>query len=321
MSVLITGGLGHVGSWVAHDLARKGKKVIICDAAAGQFDRMSIDYLHEVRDNLVLEAVDILDFHTLFEVARRHADELEGIIHGVALIAGPSFQLRPYRNISVNTMGTLNVYEIARILGVPKVVNLSSGAVYGDAAGGQTEATPYKATDLYGATKIANELFGLQYTDTYGLDVRNARLYFVYGPGKLPSHMHLVYQAMFGPLEGIDHVQAPNGGDQALDWTHVCDTARGVVRLFEAEQVESRNFNISCGVPVEHREIVRVVAEELGRESDVTLGPGPFVVRGAPLDISRARDELGFEPEFTDIRAGIADYRNWLDKARSRNDR
>ena len=319
MSVLITGGLGHVGSWVAHELARAGKKVIICDAAAGQFDRMAIDYLHEVRDNLVLEAIDILDFHTLFEVVNRHAADLEGIIHGVALIAGPTFQLRPYRNISINTMGTLNVFEIARILRIPKVVNLSSGAVYGDAAGGQTEETPYKATDLYGATKIANELFGLQYTDTYGMDVRNARLYFVYGPGKLPSHMHLVYQAMFGPLEGIDNVDAPNGADQALDWTHVRDTARGIVSLFRKDTVVSRNFNISSGVPVHHRDIIRLVAEVTGRESNVTLGPGPFVVRGAPLDISRAREELGFEPEFTDMRAGISDYRDWLEKVRGRN--
>lgn len=320
MSVLITGGMGHVGSWVARELARMGRKVIICDAAAGHFDRVAPDYLREVRENLVLESVDILDFHTMFETVHRHAGDLEGIIHGVALIAGPTFQQRPYRNISVNTLGTLNVFEICRILGVPKVVNLSSGAVYGDAPGHQTEDTPYKATDLYGATKISGELFGLQYADTYGLDVRNARLYFVYGPGKLPSHMHLVYQALFGPLEGIFDVEAPNGADQATDWTHVRDTARGVASTFLKDKVASRNFNISSGVAVSHREIVRAVAEVIGRESNVKLGPGPFVVRGAPLDISRAREELGFEPEFTDIRAGIRDYRDWLQRAAGRNE-
>ena len=314
MSVLITGGLGHVGSWIAHELASKGTRVVICDMAAGEFDRLGIDYLEEVRDKLVLESVDILDFHTIFETILRHADELEGVIHGVALIAGPDFQKRPYRNISINTLGTLNIFEVCRILRIPKVVNLSSGAVYGDAPGHQTEDTPYKATDLYGATKIAGELFGLQYADTYGLDVRNARLYFVYGPGKLPSRMHLVYQALFGPLEGITEVEAPNGADQEIDWTHVRDAARGVVSLFERDRVRSRNFNISSGVPVHHREIVRLVAEVVGRESNVRLGSGPFVRRGAPLDISRARNELGFEPEFTDIREGIRDYQRWLQK-------
>lgn len=321
MAVLITGGLGHVGSWVAYELAKKGRQVIICDMAAGGLDRPDLDYLAEVRERLVLETVDILDFHTIFEVILRYARDLEGVIHGVALIAGPDFQKRPYRNISINTLGSLNIFEVCRILKIPKVVNLSSGAVYGDAPGHQTEDTPYKATDLYGATKISAELFGLQYADTYGLDVRNARLYFVYGPGKLPSRMHLVYQALFGPLEGITDVDAPNGADQALDWTHVRDTARGVVQLFEKDHVQSRSFNLSSGVPVHHQEIIRLVAEVVGHASNVRLGSGPFVRRGAPLDISRARSELGFAPEFTDMREGIRDYWRWLQQVKSRTGR
>lgn len=312
MSVLITGGLGHVGSWVAYQLAKQGKRVIICDMAAGHFDRLGLDYLEEVRDNLVLESVDVLDYHTMFEILQRHRDELEGVIHGVSVIAGPHFQQRPFKNISINATGTLNVLETCRILGIKKVVNMSSGAVYGDAAGPQSESTPYKATDLYGATKIAGELYGLQYSDTYDMDVRNARLFFVYGPGKRPSHMHLVYQAMFGPLEGLDDIQAPNGSEQALDWTHVHDTATGIVQLFEKDSVSHRNFNISSGVTVDHLQIVDHVADIIGKRANVQLGPGPFVVRGAPLDISLAQKELGFTPKFMDIREGIQDYWEWL---------
>lgn len=312
MSVLITGGLGHVGSWVAHQLARKGKRVVICDTAASHFDQLGLDYLEEIRDNLVLESVDILDDHTLFEIMLRHRDELEGVIHGVSVIAGPHFQQRPYKNITINATGTLNVLETCRILGIDKIVNMSSGAVYGDAPGPQNESTPYRATDLYCATKIAGELYGLQYSDTYGMDVRNARLFFVYGPGKRPSHMHKVYQALFGPLEGLDNIDAPNGSDQALDWTHVHDTAAGIVKLFEKDHVAQRNFNISSGVTIDHQEIVDQVADLLGKRSSVRLGPGPFVVRGAPLDISLARQELGFAPRYTDIREGLEDYWKWL---------
>ncbi|WP_254277581.1 NAD(P)-dependent oxidoreductase [Halomonas sp. 3H] len=312
MSVLITGGLGHVGSWVAYQLAKKGKRVIICDMAASHFDRLGLDYLEEVRDKLVLESVDVLDYHSMFELFLRHRDDLEGVIHGVSVIAGPHFQQRPFKHISINATGTLNVFEICRILGIDKVVNMSSGAVYGDAPGPQGEATPYKATDLYGATKISGELYGLQYSDTFGMDVRNARLFFVYGPGKRPSHMHLVYQALFGPLEGLDDIQAPNGSEQGLDWTHVHDTASGIVKLFEKESVSQRNFNISCGVAVDHLQIVEDVADIIGHRTNVRLGPGPFVVRGAPLDISLAKRELGFTPQFTNIRDGIQDYWQWL---------
>lgn len=312
MAILITGGLGHVGSWVATLLARAGRKVIICDMAAGRFEHMGLDYLAAVRRNIVLESVDVLDTHTLMETLLRYRDELEGVIHGVSVIAGPTFKTRPFRHLSINAMGTLNVYETCRLLGIKRIVNMSSGAVYGDAQGPQHESMPYKATDLYGATKISGELYGDQYSETYGMDIRQARLFFVYGPGKKPSHMHAVYQAMFGPLEGLEGIHAPNGRDQITDWTHVEDTAQGIIRLFDTPSLPHRHYNISCGVAVSHQRIVEMVSEQLGYDSDMQLGPGPFVVRGAPLDIQRARDELGFTPHYADIREGLKDYRRWL---------
>lgn len=124
--------------------------------------------------------------------------------------------------------------------------------------------------------------------------------------------MHLVYQALFGPLEGLDNIQALNGADQALDWTHVHDTAAGIVKLFEKQRVTHRNFNISSGVSVDHLQIIDYVADMIGKRSNVQLGPGPFVVRGAPLDISLAQQELGFRPRYTDIREGLRDYWRWL---------
>lgn len=312
MAVLIFGGLGHVGSWVAHDLAERGDEVIIFDLGASRFDSMGLDYLEAVRDRLVLESVDVLDTHTLFEIVDHYRDRIDAAVFGVAVIAGPTFRVRPFRNIQINTVGLLNALEACRIFGIGRFVNLSSGAVYGDQPGGQTEETPLKATDLYGATKIANEVLALQYGSTYGMDVRNARLYFVYGPGKLPSQMHALYQALFGPLEGLRDIASPNGGDQAIDWTHVRDTADGVVRLLDAPGLGGQSVNISSGVPVAHREIVRHVTELLGRESGVTLGPGSFVERGAPLDIGKARRLLGFEPRFAGVRKGLSDYREWL---------
>ena len=144
--------------------------------------------------------------------------------------------------------------------------------------------------------------------------MRNARLYFVYGPGKRPEVMHALYQAMFGPLAGMKDVASPNGGDQALDWTHVEDTAAGIVALLNAEGMNGEAVNISCGVAYEHPDIVARVTALLGEQSGMTLGPGPFVPRGAPLDITKARTSLGFEPKYADIDAGLADYKAGLDK-------
>lgn len=312
MATIVFGGLGHVGSWVVHDLAARGEEVIVFDRASG-IEGLGLNYLKPFSSQLRCEGLDVLDTHSLFERMKAYEGQIDAVIFGIAVIAGPTFKDRPFRNIEINTIGLLNVLEACRILGVPKLINLSSGAVYGDQPGGQTEETPFKATDLYGATKISNEVLAGQYAATYGMDVRQARLYFVYGPGKLPSQMHVLYRAMFGPLEGLHDVTSPSGGDQGLDWTHVRDTAAGVVRLLDAENiVPGEAFNISCGVAVNHRDIVGHVSALLGQESGMLIGDGAFFDRGAPLDISKARSRLGYEPRFSDICEGLRDYRDWL---------
>jgi len=314
MTYLVFGGLGHVGSWIAHDLLERGESVAIFDAGASTFNIQDIDYLQPYQNRIQLESVDILDTHTLFERMRAYEDNIEAVIFSVAVIAGPNFAKRPFRNIEINTVGMLNVIDVCRILGVPKFINLSSGAVYGNHPGGQTEETPYLATDLYCATKISNEVLALQYGQTYDIDVRNARLFAVYGPGKLPSRMHQLYQVLFGPLEGLSDISAPAGSDQSMDWTHVRDTARGVINTLDAENAAGESFNISCGVAICHKDILHNVTDIIGKESNVTMGPGKFLDRGAPLNIDKARRVLGFKPRFADIREGLVDYHDWLQK-------
>jgi nucleoside-diphosphate-sugar epimerase len=317
MTTLVFGGMGHVGSWIAHDLVADGDDVVIFDLGARGLEGRDLGYLAPYIDRLTFEDVDVLDPHTLFERMRAYEGRIDAVVFGVAVIAGPNFQLRPFRNIQTNTVGMLNVLDVCRILEVPKFVNLSSGAVYGTAGGGQTETTPQIASDLYGATKVANETLATQYGATFDIDIRHARLYFVYGPGKIPSRMHVLYQAMFGPLEGLSKIEAPTGGSQGLDWTHVRDTSQGVVRLLNApaEMARGQAFNISCGVSTPHRDIVGHVSDILGANSGIQMGDGNFFERGAPLDISKARNQLMFKPHFTDIRDGLRDYRNWLTQA------
>ena len=316
MTVLVFGGLGHVASWVVHDLAQRGEKVAVLDAGAGHFDKLGLDYLEPLRARFELQSVDILDAPTLFEVMRSYDGKIDAVIFSVAVIAGPTFALRPYRNIEINTVGMLNVIEACRIFGVPKFINLSSGAVYGNAASNQTETTPYMATDLYCATKIANEVLALQYGNTFGMDVRNARLMAVYGPGRLPSRMHALYQVLFGPLEGLHDLNVESGGDQALEWTHVRDTAQGVVAVLDADNAGGESFNISCGQAIEHKDIVRHVEGIVGAPTNVEMGAGKFLDRNPPLDISKAREQLGFAPRFGDIREGLMDYSRWIQGAR-----
>ena len=122
MAILVFGGMGHVGSWIAHDLLEAGEEVVIFDLGACGLAGRGLDYLEPYADRLSFEDVDILDTHTLFERMRAWEGRIDAVIFGVAVIAGPTFRLRPFRNIQVNTVGMINVLEMCRILGVPKFV-------------------------------------------------------------------------------------------------------------------------------------------------------------------------------------------------------
>jgi len=97
-----------------------------------------------------------------------------------------------------------------------------------------------------------------------------------------------------------------------MDWTHVRDSAQGVIRVLDAKGVAGESFNISCGTAFRHKDILDNVRELIGSDANVSMGAGKFLDRGAPLNIDKSRKLLGFEPRFADIQEGLADYHNWL---------
>ena len=182
MAVFITGGHGHIASWVAYFLAQEGEQVFLYDT-----NPVVPDCLNGVTRNITSIKGDVMDFPQLTEVFRQHKGEIDGIIHTVAIM-GEFVSVNPHKNVTINIGGTQNILEIARIFEIPKIVYTSSGAVYGAMAGTASEdKNPPNPSDLYGATKASCEFIGKQYAETFGLDFRICRPFFCYGPGRLPS--------------------------------------------------------------------------------------------------------------------------------------
>ena len=105
---------------------------------------------------------------------------------------------------------------------------------------------------------------------------------------------------------------ADAGGDQAMDWNHVRDCAHGIVAVTDAEGAAGESFNIPAGKVFSHRDILRHDEDIVGKPTGMSMLPGKFLERGSPLDTSKARQVLKFEPVFSDIKDGVADYYEWL---------
>lgn len=306
MAVFITGGYGHIGSWAAYHLAKAGEEIIIYNISPTR-----LDYLDDVADQITFVRGDVMDIARLADVFTRYRGNIDGIIHTVGIM-GEIVQTLPHYHVTLNVGGTVNVLEMARIFEIPKVIYTSTGAVYGPVSGKVAEDDyPINPPDLYSSTKVSSEYIGQHYANTFGFEFRIGRLFFCYGPGKYPSNFIRLYQMAFGALEGLEGLRMDKGADQRVDFTYIEDAGEGTALLYQAENLKHNIFNIASGVPNSVGQAAELSQKYTHFPVKVEMGPGKLMARAEALDISRAKEELGFEPHFT-LEEGIQRYADWL---------
>lgn len=313
MATLITGGYGLLGSWLAYQFAKEGEQVMIVDTR-----KRELDYLSQVEEKITFIPADLLNLPKLTEIFAQNKDKIEGIIHTVSLMPSPYFKANPYTAVRVNVGGTVNMLEMSRIFEVKKFLYISSGAVYGEVKDRPSETVhPLNPSDFYGATKASCEMIGRQYEENYGLDFRSARPYFFFGPGRLPSEQTHLFKRLLGPLEGLKGLELEKGTEQRLGFTYIKDIALGCYLLYQKEYLTHKAVNIATDKVTSFPDMVSLAQKYSDTPSEVNIGPGKYLPRGETLDISIAKKELGFEPQYS-AQEGMREYAEWVRKNRKK---
>ncbi len=185
-TIMITGGSGFLGTYVAGMLAERGDRVVIFDAAGPAPELAALTTRFERQ--IMHVRGQILDLSSLLRSVQQH--RVERIFHAAALYDPPYSLEEPALTFQVNVNGTINVLEVARFLGLQRVVQSSSIAVY---APRQYEPIdelhpillPSAGNPLgsYGASKAAAEIAGLSYYSSNGVDFIALRNSAIYGYG------------------------------------------------------------------------------------------------------------------------------------------
>ncbi len=160
LRVLITGGRGYVGRGVVDRLVTLGHLVV------------SYDRDHWVSDGPVIPVHgELYDIPRLLWALQEH--EVDAIVH-TAAISHPDVSLvAPVATFEANVMGTVQLFEAARLAGVRRIVNFSSSSVYGHVETVVREDLPLRPLTPYGVTKVATELLGEVYARQHGIDIRS----------------------------------------------------------------------------------------------------------------------------------------------------
>jgi UDP-glucose 4-epimerase len=291
-TVFVTGGAGFIGPHVVRRLLQGGSRVVSFD----NYMTGSAQALSGEGEGLEIVKGDVRDLAQVTDALVRARPN--AILHLAAIHYIPYCNAHPAEAMDVNVTGTFNLLQAAKDVGVTKVVMASSAAVYPIQDEACREDGPTGPTDIYGATKVALEALGQSFAAETGIPVTSARFFNVYGPGETNPH---VIPDILAQLGGDGPVKLGNMTPKR-DYVHVSDIADGLVALLGSDHAEHRAYNIGTGSEHSVSELIEVLSGAVGRDIEVVSEPGRkrrLDRQHLLSDISRMREEIGWEPRYT----------------------
>jgi UDP-glucose 4-epimerase len=257
--LVLIGGAGLVGSHIVDQLTAEPVGEIVV------FD----NFVRGTRENLSRAMTDprvriVEGSMTDRNALRRVLDGADGLFLLASLWLGECVN-DPRSAWEVNTLGTWNVVETCRELGVGRVVYSSSASVYGDASfTPMTEEHPFNNRTTYGATKIANEQMFRAIYEQHGLPYIGYRYMNIYGPRM--DYEGTYVSVIMKVLDRIFSAEPPviyGDGTQTYDFIYVEDVARANILGMKADSADEF-FNIGMGIGTTINELVEILLELTG---------------------------------------------------------
>ncbi|MEV8096388.1 dTDP-glucose 4,6-dehydratase [Kitasatospora sp. NPDC085879] len=320
MRILVTGGAGFIGSeFVRSQLAADASaEITVLDKLtysgveanlAPVADHPGYRFVRaDICDEAAVDAAVAGHDAVVHFAAESHVDRsIEG--------AGPF--------VRTNVLGTQVLLDAARRHGVGRFVHVSTDEVYGSITEGSwTEDWPLAPNSPYSASKASSDLLALAYHRTHGMDVVVTRCSNNYGHHQFPEKVVPLFTTNL-----LDGRKVPLYGDggNVRDWLHVSDHCHGIDLVLRGGRA-GRVYNIGGGTEISNKELTALLLEAAGAGWDMVEHVEDRKGHDLrySLDISRIREELGYEPRvsFADgLASTIAWYREnraWWEPLKAR---
>jgi UDP-glucose 4-epimerase len=261
--VLITGGLGFIGSNLARALAALDADVLVIDSLIPDYGG-NLFNIADVADKVTVNIADVRE-RTTMDYLVRGRDVIFNLAGQVSHIDS---MRDPQTDLEINCRSQLTILEACRQHNPStKVVYAGTRQIYG-----RPDRLPVdeshlvRPTDINGINKAAGEYYHLVYNNVFGVRACSLRLTNVYGPRQLIRHNRQGFIGWFVrlALEGRE-IQIYGDGSQIRDFVYVDDVADAFLRAGASDAVNGDVFNVGGSRPITHRDLVKILLEESGK--------------------------------------------------------
>jgi dTDP-glucose 4,6-dehydratase/UDP-glucose 4-epimerase len=304
--VLITGGLGFIGSSLARRLVDLKAKVTLVDSLIPEYGG-NVFNIHDIRDRVTVDVTDVRDAAAMSALIKNR--------HFLFNLAGQTSHLDsmtdPLTDLNINAAAQLQILEACRLYNRDlKIVFASTRQVYGRPKYVPVDENhPINPVDVNGINKLAGEWYHLLYSDVYGIRACALRLTNTYGPGMRVKDARQTFLGIWiRQLIEEKPLQVFGTGKQQRDFNFVSDVIEALLRAATSSDADGQVFNLGHTEHVALQELAALLVQT-NRGGHYEVIPFPEDRRAIDIgdyyaDFGKIKKALGWAPE-VELREGL----------------
>ncbi|MCX6022637.1 MAG: GDP-mannose 4,6-dehydratase [Chloroflexi bacterium] len=303
---MITGGLGFIGSNLAHRLADLGAHVLLVDSLIPDYGG-NLFSVEDIRDRVTVNIADVRDEYSMDYLVRGK----DFIFNMAGQVSHTDSMRDPYTDLEINCRSQLSLLEACRKNNTDvKVIYSSTTQIYGAAYELPVAETHLRRPmDVNGINKMSGEWYHILYNNVYGIRACSLRLTRTYGPRMLVKHARQTALGWF-VRQVVDNEEIQlYEGSQVRDYTYVDDAVEALLLAGASDVVNGDVFNLGGVRPVPLQELIETLIAAAGTGSFRVV---PFPPERKRIDIGdfyadyrKITDALGWRPTI-DLPEGLA---------------
>jgi UDP-glucose 4-epimerase len=299
--VLVTGGLGFIGSALARRLVELGARVTLVDSLIPEYGG-NLFNIHDIRDRVTVDRTDVRDATAMSSLIKKRQFLFN--------LAGQTSHLDsmtdPMTDLNINAAAQLHILEACRLHNRDlKIVFASTRQVYGRPEYLPVdEKHPIRPVDVNGINKLAGEWYHLLYNDVYQIRACALRLTNTYGPGMRVKDARQTFLGIWirRLIEGKP-IQIFGDGKQRRDFNFVTDVVEALLRAAASREADGQVFNLGDHEQISLRELASLLVEMNG-SGNYELVPFPDDRKAIDIgdyyaDFRKIDEVLGWSPQVT----------------------